>query len=87
MWHRFRYETGGQHSEIQASLVATGTDATYTAMAKTVGLPLGIAAKLLLQNTIKSRGVVIPTQAEFYDPILAELKELGIELNEIEVKH
>lgn len=84
MWHRFMFERNGKQKEIQASLIATGTDSTYTAMAKTVGLPLAIAAKLLLQNKIKSRGVVIPIQAEFYDPILKELKDHGIELGETE---
>jgi saccharopine dehydrogenase-like NADP-dependent oxidoreductase len=82
MWHRFGYELGGKQKESQASLIATGSDSTFTAMAKTVGLPLGIAAKLLVQNKIKSRGVQIPITPEFYDPILDELKTLGIELRE-----
>ncbi len=85
MWHRFVFDVGGTKREIQASLIATGDDATYTAMAKTVGLPLGIAAKLLLQHKISSRGVVIPVIKELYDPILKELGELGIALTENEV--
>jgi saccharopine dehydrogenase-like NADP-dependent oxidoreductase len=82
MWHRFVYELGGSAKEIQASLVATGTDSVYTAMAQTVGLPLGIVAKLFLQNRISSKGVVIPTLAEFYNPVLAELQQLGIVFRE-----
>jgi saccharopine dehydrogenase-like NADP-dependent oxidoreductase len=84
MWHRFVYEQNGKQREIQASMIARGEDAIHTAMAKTVGLPLGIAAKLLLQGKIKSRGVVIPVDAEFYTPILQELKTLGVELTETE---
>lgn len=84
MWHRFVYEQNGKHREIQASMIARGEDAVHTAMAKTVGLPLGIAAKLLLQGKIKSRGVVIPVDTEFYTPILQELKTLGVELTETE---
>jgi saccharopine dehydrogenase-like NADP-dependent oxidoreductase len=84
MWHRFVFEVEGKKKEIQASLIAKGDDATYTAMAKTVGLPLGIAAKLLVQGKIKSRGVVIPVNKELYDPILKELGELGIALTENE---
>src|SRR5688572_3283143 len=80
MWHRFIYEIEGKKKEIQASLVSVGEDSTYTAMAKTVGLPLGIAAKLLLQGKINSRGVVIPVIKELYDPILKELEESGIAL-------
>ena len=85
MWHRFVFEVDGKKKEIQASLTATGDDSNYTAMAKTVGLPLGIAAKLLLQGKINSRGVTIPVIKEFYDPILKELGEKGISLTETEV--
>lgn len=84
MWHRFVYEQNGKQREIQASLVARGEDAIHTAMAKTVGLPLGIAAKLLLQGKIKNTGVVIPVDAEFYTPVLQALKALGVELTETE---
>jgi saccharopine dehydrogenase-like NADP-dependent oxidoreductase len=74
----------GKKKEIQASLVSIGDDSSYTAMAKTVGLPLGIATKLLLQGKISSKGVAIPVTKEFYDPILKELGETGIALTEIE---
>ncbi len=78
MWHRFRYEKNGQAGELQSSLVVTGTDSVHTAMAKTVGLPMGMAARLLIEGRIKIRGVVIPVQAELYNPILEELKSYGI---------
>src|SRR5690606_14258705 len=78
MWHRFVFESASEKKEIQSSLIATGSDSVYTAMAKTVGLPLGIAAKLLMQKQIKTRGVAIPVSQEFYDPILQELREQGI---------
>ncbi len=82
MWHRFKFHKGNNDHEIQATLVAKGDDAIHTAMAKTVGLPLGTAAKLVLEGKIKARGVFVPVTREFYDPILAELKGLGIELRE-----
>jgi saccharopine dehydrogenase (NADP+, L-glutamate forming) len=85
MWHRFAVDVDGKRREIQASLVARGENATFTAMAKTVGLPLAIAAKLLLENKIQSRGVVIPTIPEIYEPVLKELSMLGIELHEKEI--
>ncbi|MFM8911791.1 MAG: saccharopine dehydrogenase family protein [Flammeovirgaceae bacterium] len=80
MWHRFRFLKDGKEQEIQAYLTAKGDDEIHTAMAKTVGLPLGIAAKLLLQGKIKQRGVVIPVTKEFYEPVLGELGEMGIGL-------
>jgi saccharopine dehydrogenase-like NADP-dependent oxidoreductase len=82
MWHRFGYEMNGVSKRIEASLVAKGDDSINTAMAKTVGLPLAIAAKLLIQGKIKQRGVAIPVTGEFYEPILDELKTVGIELSE-----
>ena len=85
MWHRFRFMKEGKSREIQASLVTLGENAIQTAMAKTVGLPLAIAAKLLLHGKIKARGVVIPVTREIYEPILLDLKALGIELREIEI--
>lgn len=84
MWHRFGYELEKKTVVVQACLSATGADERDTAMAKTVGLPLGIAAKLLLQGKIAARGVVIPVSREFYEPILAELGTMGIRLTEHE---
>lgn len=86
MWHRFRYAINGASKEIQASLVATGSDDVYTAMADTVGLPLAIAARLLATGNIKTRGVVIPVTQEFYRPILSELADFGIRLDELEIR-
>jgi saccharopine dehydrogenase-like NADP-dependent oxidoreductase len=68
----------GDEKKIISSLVVKGDNAVDTAMAKTVGLPLGIAAKLILSDKIKSRGVMIPVAKEFYNPILEELNTLGI---------
>ncbi|MGC1244288.1 MAG: saccharopine dehydrogenase C-terminal domain-containing protein [Chryseosolibacter sp.] len=86
MWHRFRYTLEGEEKEIQASLVATGTDAVDTAMAKTVGLPLGIATRLIATGNVKARGVIIPTTVELYRPVLRELADLGITLHEWQVR-
>jgi saccharopine dehydrogenase (NADP+, L-glutamate forming) len=88
MWHRFRFEVRSPNLDatvsktLEASLVAKGSNAVDTAMAKTVGLPLGIAARLLIEGKIRQRGVVIPTAKEIYEPVLNELKTLGIELTE-----
>jgi saccharopine dehydrogenase-like NADP-dependent oxidoreductase len=86
MWHRFRYQIQGVGKETQAFLVATGSDEMYTAMAKTVGLPLGIATKLIATNRVSARGVLIPVTKEFYNPILMELRSFEITLNEIEIR-
>jgi saccharopine dehydrogenase (NADP+, L-glutamate forming) len=51
-------------------------------MAKTVGLPLGIAAKMILTGQIRLEGVYIPTIPEIYQPVLKELESLGIGFRE-----
>jgi len=84
MWHQFIYTLNGETKQIRSHMSVEGDDEINTAMAKTVGLPLGIAAKLLLQGKIKSRGVVIPVIKEIYDPILEELTTLGIRVVEDE---
>jgi saccharopine dehydrogenase (NADP+, L-glutamate forming) len=82
MWHRFRYHQDGREKFLEAYLVVKGEDNIETAMAKTVGLPLGIATKNLLLGKIKSRGVVIPVASELYTPILEELEQIGIRMIE-----
>ncbi len=78
MLHEIEYEVNGKKKVIKSSLIVKGDDSLRTAMAKTVGLPLGIAAKLLLNGKINIKGLHIPTQKEIYTPVLAELKENGI---------
>lgn len=85
MHHRFVYKLDGTMHQIEASLGVKGDDAIHTAMAKTVGLPLGIVARLLLQGKIQQRGVEIPVHPEIYNPVLKELKALGIALQEKEI--
>jgi saccharopine dehydrogenase-like NADP-dependent oxidoreductase len=59
-------------------MVVLGEDEVRTAMAKTVGLPVGIAAKLMLQGEITEKGIVIPTKGAIYGPIFRDLKAHGI---------
>lgn len=85
MWHLFDYIEEGKVKRIRSAMVAEGENSSITAMAKTVGLPLGIAAKQLLKGEIKARGVQIPISPEFYNPILNELETLGFDFIEEEV--
>jgi saccharopine dehydrogenase-like NADP-dependent oxidoreductase len=82
MLHEIDYELDGETKTINSSLVVKGEDSLRTAMAKTVGLPLGIAAKLILEEKIKLKGLHIPTRKEIYEPVLEELKQYGIVFNE-----
>jgi saccharopine dehydrogenase-like NADP-dependent oxidoreductase len=78
MQQQFMYSLQGQDKKLVSSLVVEGKDHVETAMAMTVGLPVGIACKLILTNKIDVTGVVIPTIREIYDPVLDELERYGI---------
>ncbi|MFK7925084.1 MAG: saccharopine dehydrogenase family protein [Bacteroidia bacterium] len=88
MWHKFDFLDQGKHRQVESHMVVCGEDASQTAMSKTVGLPLGMAAKLVLTGKIVERGVHIPVIPGIYNPILDELEGYGIhfEEREIEVK-
>jgi len=82
MVHEVIYTKNSKTYRSNSYLVVRGDNSMETAMAKTVGLPMAIAAKLLLMGKISSKGVVIPVIEEFYQPILKELSDLGITFTE-----
>ena len=87
MYHKFGYELNGKKHQIDANMVTLGEDQTYTAMAKTVGLPVAIATLAILNKKITTPGVQMPITKEVYQPILEELKDFGIQFNEKEVPY
>jgi len=78
MMHEIKFRVGNQQSAVSSLLMVKGEDNVRTAMAKTVGLPLGIATKLILNDTIQLKGLHIPTRKEIYEPVLKELEEYGV---------
>ncbi len=82
MLHEITYLNKGKKNIIESSLIVKGDDNTHTAMAKTVGLPLGIAAKLILQGKLNVKGLHIPVIPEIYNPVMEELAALGIAFRE-----
>lgn len=78
MFHRLHFKEGGQVKTHKSALIAQGENSTDTAIAKTVGLPLGILTKLLLNGTIELTGLHIPILPEIYLPVLRELEKEGI---------
>jgi saccharopine dehydrogenase-like NADP-dependent oxidoreductase len=78
MRHEIEYESENKKRKVEAALSIKGDDNQRTAMAKTVGLPLGIATKLILNGTIQLEGLHIPTDKKIYEPVLKELEEHGI---------
>jgi len=85
MQHQFEFELAGQARRLTSSLAVVGDDAVHTGMAKTVGLPLGMAVRRLARGEVTQRGVLIPVGADLYEPILDELAaEYGIRFSEEE---
>ncbi len=82
MLHEIEYSINKKHKQITCCLVIKGTDEAHTAMARTVGLPLAIAAKLILENKIKLAGLYIPVLPQIYEPVLKELEFNGIKFRE-----
>jgi saccharopine dehydrogenase-like NADP-dependent oxidoreductase len=87
MYHKFGYELNGKKQQIDSKMVCLGEDQTYTAMAKTVGLPAAMATLLILNGKIKMPGVQLPIRKEMYLPILKELEENGIIFREQSVPY
>ncbi len=78
MIHEIEYTIEDQKFYHIAELKVTGENAMQTAMAKTVGLPLGIAATLLLNNQLNVRGLHIPTHPAIYNTVLPLLEQEGV---------
>ena len=83
MLHEIGYELEGKKYGVSSSLIVKGENHLRTAMAKTVGLPLGIAAKLILHGTIRLNGLQIPTSRDIYEPVLKELEACQVQFKEI----
>ncbi len=84
MQHKFEYELDNKYFEITSSLVHEGKDYTNTAMSSTVGLPVGIAVKMILTGKIKAKGIQVPVSKAIYEPVLEELKNYDIDFIETE---
>ena len=85
MQHEFEYEINREKKMLTSTLVMKGENDVETAMSKSVGLPLGIFVKLVMQGQITSAGVHIPVTKEVYEPVLKELEEYDIVFKNREV--
>jgi len=85
MKHELEYSVNDVPATVNSSLIVKGENSLHTAMAKTVGLPLGIATKLILNGTITTTGLHIPIVKEIYEPVLKELEQYNIKFNEASI--
>ncbi len=87
MYHKIGYEINGEQKQIDSTMVCLGDDQTFTAMSKTVGLPVAIATLKILNGEISTTGVQLPTAKEVYLPILEELEKYGVVFKEFDVPY
>ncbi len=87
MYHKFGYEIDGVQKQIDSKMVCIGDDQTYTAMSKTVGLPVAMATMLILNGKITKPGVQLPILKDIYLPILDQLEQHGIVFHETEMPY
>lgn len=81
--HKFEIENKDGSKETRTStLVEYGDPKGYSAMAKLVGVPCGVAVKQVLDGTISEKGILAPMTSKINDPLMAELKKYGIFLVE-----
>lgn len=84
--HEIEYTAKKYHHKFIATLVAQGEDERNSATAKAIGLTTGAAAKAVLLENIKVKGLYTPVKKEIYDPILNELDDLGVAFHVEETK-
>jgi saccharopine dehydrogenase (NADP+, L-glutamate forming) len=82
MYHSIGFVKDGRKQKFHSMLCVTGEDDMYTAMAKTVGLPLALGVELVLSGNCSECGVVIPVSDYWYKQILPRLEEMGISFTE-----
>ena len=84
MYHEFEYKLGGKKYLKKSVMTLEGDNPVYTAMAKLVGLPLGIFVKYLVTGGIRESGVQIPVKKSIYEPVMKELESFGVVFRETE---
>ncbi len=84
MQHQIDYEKDGVEKKRFSTLVYVGEESPHTAMSITVGLPLAMVARRILEGDYKQKGVQLPIHADIYNPVLKELETYGIRFVEEE---
>jgi saccharopine dehydrogenase (NADP+, L-glutamate forming) len=78
MHHEFVAEYPDHKEAITSTMIDYGIPGGDSSMSRTVGLPAAIATRMILQGTLTRKGVVVPVTPDIYEPVLAELEEMGI---------
>ena len=82
MYHEFKHKHANEIKKTTSTMVCIGDNKEFTAMSKTVGLPLAIASILILNKKIKIKGITRPVHQQIYDPVLQKLNQFNINFKE-----
>ena len=82
MYHEFKHKHANKIKKTISTMVCIGDNKEFTAMSKTVGLPLAIASILILNKKINIIGITRPVHQQIYDPVLEKLNQFGINFKE-----
>ena len=82
MYHEFKYRNTNEIKKTTSTMVCIGDNKEFTAMSKTVGLPLAIASILILNEKIKIKGIIRPIHQQIYNPVLEKLNRFNINFKE-----
>eukprot|EP01061_Rhynchopus_euleeides_P041492 TRINITY_DN723_c0_g1_i1.p1 TRINITY_DN723_c0_g1~~TRINITY_DN723_c0_g1_i1.p1 ORF type:complete len:445 (+),score=239.58 TRINITY_DN723_c0_g1_i1:58-1392(+) len=78
MKHTYEVEYPDRTEFLSTVMTDYGLDDGTTSMSRTVGIPVAIAARMVLQGSIKLTGIQIPIVPDIYNPILDELEKEGV---------
>ena len=85
MVHKFIFKIDMTLKKITSFLKVEGEDKTYTAMSKTVGLPIAVLIEHIINNDFNKSGIHLPFEKVIYKPVLERLSELGISFIDKEI--
>ncbi len=79
MQHEIEYLHKGKKITLTSGMVLKGENREHSAMAKTVGLPIAVLARMVLtKKLVPPTGVLMPVMPSIYRPVLTELAHHGI---------
>ncbi len=82
MHHEFVATYPDREAYMTSTMIDYGIPGGDSSMSRTVGLPAAIGSRMILEDKITQKGVLIPVPPDIYEPVLAELEKLGIGFTE-----
>lgn len=77
MHHEFLIEGPQGREVLESSLIEYGQPEGFSAMARTVGYPVAVAAEMIADGQVAAFGVIAPVTAQLYEPLLARLEKIA----------